>query len=120
MKQNVKEKQRALRIRRTRAKITGTGERPRLSVRRSLKHIYAQVVDDARGVTVASASDVSLSADAATGKTKSETAFLVGKALAEAAKAAGVASVVFDRRDRRYHGRIRALAEGAREGGLTF
>lgn len=109
-----------LRIRRTRAKVTGTAERPRLSVRRSLKHIYVQVIDDVSSVTVASASDSVLKDVEKKGKTKVEIANLVGKIAAEVAKAKGITSVVFDRRDRRYHGRVKAVADGAREAGLEF
>ncbi|MCA9839373.1 MAG: 50S ribosomal protein L18 [Trueperaceae bacterium] len=91
-------------------------DRLRLSVFRSSKHIYAQVIDDTKGVTVAEANSKSL---AATGD-KSAQAKAVGLALAEKAKAAGVENVVFDRGGYRYHGRIKALADGAREGGLNF
>ena len=100
---------------RVRKRLAGTGERPRLAVFRSLAHIYAQVIDDRRGTTVAAASDK----DVATGN-KTERAKQVGKAVAEKAKAAGVAEVVFDRGGYRYHGRVKALADGAREGGLRF
>ncbi len=116
---NSKQARRDIRIRRTRAKIKGTTGRPRLTVRRTLKHIYAQVIDDTTGLTLAAASDAKETAEMK-GKKKAERAFLVGKALADAAKAKGVETVVFDRRDRRYHGRVKALAEGAREGGLKF
>jgi large subunit ribosomal protein L18 len=109
---------RKLRIRR---KISGTPERPRLSVFRSLKHIYAQVVDDVAGKTLAHCStlskDVKPQADETT---KSEAAKLVGKTLAAQLKAKGITKVVFDRNGYLYHGRIKALAEGAREGGLEF
>lgn len=91
------------------------GERLRLSVFRSSKHIYAQIIDDSKGVTVAAAS----SAAVKTG-TKTDTATAVGKALAEAALAKGVKKVVFDRGQYRYHGRVKALADAAREGGLDF
>ncbi len=109
------------RHRRIRAKLAGTAERPRLNVFRSLEHIYAQVIDDQSGQTIVSAStvDKNLRADLA-GKTKKEQATLVGKAVAERAQAAGVKQVVFDRGGYLYHGRIRALADGAREGGLEF
>ena len=109
------------RHRRIRAKLSGTAERPRLNVFRSLEHIYVQVVDDHAGHTIASAStvDKNLRADLA-GKTKKEQAALVGKAVAERAQAAGVKQVVFDRGGYLYHGRIQALADGAREGGLEF
>lgn len=90
--------------------------RLRLSVFRSSKYIYAQVIDDKKGVTVAEANSKSLAAKG----NKSEQAKAVGLALAEKAKAAGVSKVVFDRAAYRYHGRVKALAEGAREGGLDF
>ncbi|MCR4278752.1 MAG: 50S ribosomal protein L18 [bacterium] len=120
MKTNAKEMKRQMRIRRTRAKITGTAERPRLTVRRSLKHIYAQIIDDTKGATIVAVSDANLSEAEMKEKTRTEVAFIVGKKIAEVGKEKGVESVVFDRRDRRYHGRIKALADGAREGGLTF
>lgn len=109
------------RHRRIRTKISGTAVRPRLNVFRSLDHIYAQVIDDVEGKTLVSAStiDKTLRADIA-GKTKKEQATLVGKAIAERAKAAGVSTVLFDRGGYLYHGRIKALADGAREGGLEF
>jgi len=91
------------------------GGRPRLSVFRSSKHIYAQIIDDSNGVTVVSAGSHALKAG-----TKSDTAAAVGKALAEAAIAKGVKEVVFDRGQYKFHGRVKALAEAAREGGLDF
>lgn len=100
-----------------RKKISGTADRPRLTVYRSDKHIYAQLIDDTKGMTVVSAS--SLEKDLSRG-TKTETSGLVGKQLAERAKEAGVESAVFDRNGFRYHGRVKALAESAREGGLKF
>jgi large subunit ribosomal protein L18 len=95
--------------------------RPRLSVFRSGKHIYAQVIDDAQGVTLAAAStlDKDLKAALKTGADK-EAASAVGKLIAERSKAAGVVAVVFDRGSYIYHGRVKALAEAAREGGLDF
>src|SRR5271156_5090063 len=101
-----------------RQKSTG---RPRLSVFRSGKHIYAQVIDDAEGRTVAAAStlDKDLKASLKTGADK-DAATAVGKLIAERAKAAGVLAVVFDRGSYLYHGRVKALAEAAREGGLDF
>lgn len=99
---------------RVRRKVAGTAERPRLVVYRSLKHIYAQLVDDVTHRTLLTVSD-----GAVTGK-KTERATAVGKSLAEKAKAAGIAQVVFDRAGYRYHGRVKALADGAREGGLEF
>ena len=102
--------------RRIRAKITGSAERPRLSVFRSNNHIYAQLIDDLNGTTLASASSRKIEGDGS----PVEIGTLVGKALAENAKAAGVETAVFDRNGYRYHGRVKALAEGAREGGLKF
>lgn len=109
------------RHRRIRARLSGTAARPRLNVFRSLDHIYAQVIDDEAGQTIASAStiDKQLRGDLA-GKNKKEQASLVGKAVAERAKDAGVSEVVFDRGGYLFHGRIKALADGAREGGLKF
>ncbi len=95
------------------------GRRPRLSIHRSSQHIYAQVIDDTRGVTLASASTLEKDVRDAVGATK-EAAAEVGKRLAERAKAAGVSAVVFDRGGFIYHGRVKALADGAREGGLEF
>ncbi|MCI0395147.1 MAG: 50S ribosomal protein L18 [Chloroflexi bacterium] len=109
------------RHRRVRVKISGTSERPRLNVFRSLQHIYAQVIDDTQGRTLASASTLDKEvASMASGKPKKEQAVLVGKVLAQRAQAAGVTEVIFDRGGYLYHGRIKALAEGAREGGLKF
>ena len=105
------------RHRRVRGKITGTSERPRLVVFRSNKGIFAQLVDDEAGKTLASASWLQLRP---TKGTKTEQAAEVGKALATAAKKAGIESCVFDRAGYLYHGRVKALAEGAREGGLKF
>jgi len=103
--------------------VTGTPERPRLNVYRSLEHIYAQVIDDVAGHTLASAS--TLDAEVKTqlgkkGKLKMEEAKIVGQIVAARAKNAGVTHVVFDRGGNRYHGRVKALADGAREGGLDF
>ena len=95
------------------------GMRPRLSIHRSSQHIYAQVIDDAQGITVASASTLEKDVRETTGATTSAAAE-VGKRLAERAKAAGVSAVVFDRGGFIYHGRVKALADGAREGGLEF
>ena len=99
-----------------RTKVSGTAERPRLTVFRSNSQIYAQVIDDTKGVTLASASSLGIKDK----MTKSEKAALVGKAIAEAAKKAGVNEVVFDRNGYLYHGRVKALADAAREGGLNF
>jgi large subunit ribosomal protein L18 len=103
---------------RVRGKIQGTPERPRLSVFRSNKQIYAQIVDDLTGKTLASAS--SLKMNEAQSMPKIQQAEMVGKAIAESAKAAGIESVVFDRNGYVYHGRVQKLAEAAREGGLQF
>jgi len=104
---------------RIRLRVTGTAARPRLAIFRSLDQIYAQVIDDAAGRTVASASSLE-SALRATAGTKSARAERVGSLLAERARAAGVSKVVFDRAGFRYHGRVRALAEAARGSGLDF
>lgn len=106
---------------RLRKKLSGTAGRPRLSVFRSLNHIYAQVVDDERGHTLTSASslDPEVRRPGAR-KSKGETAKLVGGLLARRATEQGVTSVVFDRAGYQYHGRVRVLAEAAREGGLLF
>jgi len=99
-----------------RKKISGTAERPRVSVFKSNKGIYAQLIDDAKGVTLASASTKEIGKGAINVEISKE----VGKKLAENAKSAGIESVVFDRGGYPYHGRVKALAEGAREGGLKF
>lgn len=101
-----------------RRKIDGTAERPRLSVYRSNKAIYCQLIDDVAGTTIASAS--TMDKDVPNTGTKSEQSKAVGKLLADRAKAAGVEVVVFDRGGYLYHGRVKALADGAREGGLKF
>ncbi len=110
------------RILRTRTKLKSSANgRPRLSVHRSGQHIYAQVIDDEKGVTVAAASTIDKDLSAKIGKTiNKEAAVAVGKLVAERAKKAGVSKVVFDRGHYMYHGRIKALAEAAREAGLSF
>jgi len=100
---------------RVRNKVKGTPERPRLVVFRSLKHIYAQLVDDTTGRTLATVSDLNIEQ----GK-KGERAAEVGKLIAERARTSGVTRVVFDRAGYRYHGRVRAVADAARKGGLEF
>ena len=107
---------RARRHRRVRVRVDGTAERPRLSVYRSLHHVYAQVIDDGAGRTLAAASTVDLK----TGKNDLTAAQAVGRAIAGRAKEAGVKTVVFDRGGFLYHGRIKALADAAREAGLEF
>ena len=96
--------------------IKGTPQRPRLAVFRSAKHIYAQVIDDTKGVTLASASTLTVKSEG----TKTEAAKAVGAAVAQKALEAGITKVVFDRGGNLYHGRIQAVAEGAREAGLDF
>ena len=115
------EVRRVRRQRRVRKKLTGTTERPRLCVFRSSKHIYAQVINDATGTTLASAStlDPEIKGQAAYGGNKAAAA-LVGKAVAERAKQAGIDKICFDRRSYKYHGRVQALADAAREAGLLF
>ncbi|MDH4131473.1 MAG: 50S ribosomal protein L18 [Gemmatimonadota bacterium] len=110
---------RARRHLRVRKKVSGSAERPRLVVFRSLKHIYAQLVDDNQGRTLLGLSD-GTEGVAAEGAGKVGKARGVGKALAAKAKAAGITRVVFDRAGYRYHGRVKAVADGAREGGLEF
>lgn len=105
---------------RVRKKVAGTGERPRLCVFRSLNHIYAQVIDDQKGHTVAAASSLDAGVKPKKDSKKSEVAELVGKAVAEKAKAAGVTKVVFDRGGYLFHGRVKALADAARTEGLEF
>jgi large subunit ribosomal protein L18 len=120
-KGNEKVLSRDRRHRRVRARVTGTSQRPRLNVFRSLSNIYAQVIDDEAGRTLVSASTIDADVRAQLeGKNKTEAAKLVGKTVAERAKEAGINAVVFDRGGYRYHGRVAALAEGAREGGLEF
>ena len=120
-----KQREKALRLQRrqwsVRNSLSGTAERPRLSVFRSDKHIYAQVIDDLAGRTLASASSTNtdVRGDLKNGGNISA-AKLVGKAIAERAKAAGITKVAFDRGGRKYHGRIKALADAAREAGLQF
>ena len=104
---------------RIRLRLAGTDSRPRLAVFRSLNHIYAQVIDDASGKTLAAASTTEKELRGSASK-KSEEAAVVGRLIAERAKAAGVERVVFDRAGFRYHGRIKSLADAAREAGLDF
>ena len=112
--------ERRLRIKsRIRKVVSGTEARPRLAVYRSNKEIYAQIVDDESGNTLVSASSRDKDISAAKG-TKTEKAALVGKALAEKATKAGIETISFDRGGYRYHGRVKSLADGAREGGLKF
>ena len=110
--------QRLKRHKRVRATVSGTPERPRLNVFRSEKHIYAQIIDDTKGITLCSASSVEKDFEGL-GSNK-EAARKVGKTVAERAKAKGIDKVVFDRGGYIYHGRVQELADGAREGGLEF
>jgi large subunit ribosomal protein L18 len=111
---------RRLRVKRgIRKKITGTAERPRLSVFRSNTSIYAQLIDDTKGLTLASCSSRIKEVDTQQ-VTKTEKSVLVGKKIAEKALGLGISEVVFDRNGFKYHGRVKSLAEGAREGGLKF
>ena len=107
---------------RVRKKISGTSERPRLAVFKSLKQIYAQIIDDTQGVTLLSVSSLSkdLGKDIKDAKNKVEKSKIVGKHLAKLAAEKGISAVVFDRSGYRYHGRVQAVADGAREGGLKF
>jgi large subunit ribosomal protein L18 len=118
--QKAKTRQRQRRKLRVRRQVQGTAERPRLSVFRSSKHIYAQLIDDSKGVTlIATSSRGKGGAKVAYGGNV-KAASAVGKQLAEVAKAKGIQQVAFDRGYYKYHGRIKALADGAREGGLKF
>jgi large subunit ribosomal protein L18 len=115
MKRNSQQRRNRIRLR-VRKKVSGSTERPRLSVFRSNKAIYCQVIDDLRGHTVAAAS----SREAEAAGTKIDQARAVGQLIAERAKAAGIEAVTFDRSGYLYHGRVKALADGARDGGLQF
>lgn len=120
-KVNIRIMARLRRQARVRKKVQGTGVRPRLSVYRSAANIYAQLIDDEKGTTLAAVSTMSPALkDSLKGLKKSEAAKAVGQAIAEAAKSAGYGRVIFDRNGFLYHGRVKALSEGAREGGLEF
>ncbi|MCL1789140.1 MAG: 50S ribosomal protein L18 [Oscillospiraceae bacterium] len=118
IKQINKNANRIRRHKRVRGKISGTAERPRLNVFRSANHMYAQLIDDDKGVTICAASTTEKVFSEAGGNV--EAAKKIGAAIAEKAKKAGITDVVFDRSGYIYHGRVAALAEGAREGGLKF
>jgi large subunit ribosomal protein L18 len=111
---------RARRHRRLRVSLSGTGQRPRLNVFRSLQHIYAQVIDDATGTTLAAASTNEADVRTSLSGSKTERARAVGTTIAERAKEKGISAVVFDRGGYMYHGRIKALADAARAAGLEF
>ena len=118
--QKLKHKRQLRRRRHVRSRIVGTQERPRLTVFRSNKHIYAQLVDDLNGVTLAAAGSVAEKSAAKTGGGNVKAAVVVGRQLAEDAKSKGIQKAAFDRGHYRYHGRVKALADAAREGGLQF
>ncbi len=116
-----KNKERIRRHSRVRDKISGTVERPRLSIYRSLAHMYAQIIDDQKGATLVSANTMEKSLQASLkGKTKLEQAYIVGQEVAKRAKAQGIENVVFDRSGYIYTGRIKKVADGARDAGLQF
>ena len=116
-----KNENRKMRAERVREKISGTTERPRLNVFRSLNNIYAQVIDDTKGITLAQSSTMDKAiVKSIEGKTKQEAAFIVGQAVAKNAMAKGITQVVFDRAGYQYTGRVKALADGARDAGLEF
>lgn len=116
MKTNIKTQKRERLHKKIRSRVTGTGERPRLAVFRSNRYMYAQLIDDVLAITLASASDISLTDK----MSKVERAKSVGAKLASEAKKKNITTVVFDRGGFSYRGRVQALAEGAREGGLNF
>lgn len=116
-----KNEDRKMRAERVRAKISGTTERPRLNVFRSLNNIYAQVIDDTKGITLAQSSTMDKAiVKSIEGKTKQEAAYIVGQAVAKNAMKKGIKTVVFDRAGYQYTGRVKALADGARDAGLEF
>lgn len=119
MSVNEKREKRDKRHRRVRERVKGSTERPRLVVFRSLRHIYGQIIDDSEGKTLVAASSLVLKPESKNGS-KTEVAREVGKFLAQRAREKGIETVVFDRGGYKYHGRVKALAEGAREGGLKF
>lgn len=116
----IKREKRKARHRRVRAKIKGTKQRPRLCVFRSNRHIYAQLIDDGEGKTLVSASDFEVTTKKNKKAVKSDLAKAVGKLIAQKAAAKKIKEVVFDRGGYKYHGRVKALAEAAREAGLKF
>lgn len=121
MDTKIKEAMRARRHRRVRARVSGTGDRPRLCVTRSNANIYAQLIDDVAGVTLVSASTIDVGVKGALGRgSNAEAAKAVGEALAKRALDKGIKAIVFDRGGNLYHGRVKALAEGARSAGLVF
>ena len=116
-----KNEERKIRAERVREKVSGTAKRPRLNVFRSLNNIYSQVIDDTKGITLAQSSTMDKNiAKSIEGKTKQEAAFIVGQAVAKNALEKGIKQVVFDRAGYQYTGRVKALADGARDAGLKF
>ena len=115
-----KQNKRLRRHKRVRAKISGSSKRPRLCIFRSVKHIYAQLIDDDKGKTLVSASDLEIKKRTSSTKTKANIAKEVGKLIAKKSLEKKIEQVVFDRGGYLYHGRVKAIAEGAREGGLKF
>ena len=115
-----KKEKRYRRHKRIRAKVIGTSEVPRLCVFRSNNHIYAQLIDDQRGVVISAASDKEIKKDKGSKKRKTELAFETGKLIAQKARERKIERIVFDRAGYKYHGRVKALAEGARKEGLRF
>ena len=116
-----KNAERKVRAARVRNKVNGTSERPRLNVHRSLNQIYCQVIDDSKGITLVSASTMDKDiAEKISGKSKQESAYIVGETIAKLAIKKGIKAVVFDRAGYIYTGRVKALADGARNGGLDF
>lgn len=120
MRTQKKQQLRQLRVWRIRKKVAGTAERPRMSVTFTGQHIYVQFVDDGKGVTLAAVSTRAKQPDGAKLAANVKSAVVVGKAAAEAAKSKGISAVVFDRRGARFHGKVKALADAAREAGLQF
>jgi len=120
MRTEKKQQLRQLRVWRIRKKVIGTAERPRMSVTFTGQHIYVQFIDDGKGVTIAAASTRSKQPEGPKLSANVKSAALVGKAAAEAAKAKGITAVVFDRRGAQFQGKVKALADAAREGGLKF
>lgn len=119
-KTSIKTQARQKRVQRIRKKISGTAERPRLRVFKSSRHIYAQLIDDAKGITLCSSSTMMAEVDKSELKGKIAQANKVGQLVAAQARSKGIETVVFDRGGYIYHGRVKALSEGAREGGLVF
>lgn len=118
--QKLKKQKRIRRIIRLRAKVKGIAKRPRLCVYKSLKHLYAQIIDDDKSITLVAAGDHEIAKKDKRGKKKSEIAETVGKLIAKKAQKLKIKQVVFDRRRYQYHGIIKSLADGARAGGLEF